>query len=134
MIKGKNIYESDTAIPPGETLSEVLSYQGMKQLDLATRVGMAEQTINGIIKGKKPITPETAVVKTNTKITVVAFLAILLSSAKLLKDDIIEININGKVIILNKSTYPLPINESQEFKALVFSNIPLVINVFKISP
>lgn len=51
---------SDLAIPPGETLAEELEMQGMTQKELAVRLGRPAQVINEIIKGKKAITPETA--------------------------------------------------------------------------
>lgn len=51
---------SDLAIPPGETLAEELEARGMSQKELAVRLGRPAQVINEIIKGKKAITPETA--------------------------------------------------------------------------
>lgn len=48
------------AIPPGETLEEALEALGMTQRELAQRTGRPTQIINGIIKGKHAITPETA--------------------------------------------------------------------------
>lgn len=65
MRKGKTKrrygFEPDYAIPPGETLQETIELLGMTQRDLALRTGMATKTINEIIKGKAPITPDTAV-------------------------------------------------------------------------
>ncbi len=65
MSKGKTKrrygFEPDYAIPPGETLQETIESLGMTQRDLAVRTGMAPKTINEIIKGKAPITPDTAV-------------------------------------------------------------------------
>ena len=57
--------ESDYAIPPGETLCELLEYYDMTQKDLAVRLGMAPKTINEIIKGKAPITSTTAIALEN---------------------------------------------------------------------
>ncbi len=54
-------FEPDYAIAPGETLHETIESLGMTQRDLALRTGMATKTINEIIKGKAPITPDTAV-------------------------------------------------------------------------
>ena len=54
-------FEPDYAVPPGETLQETIEALGMTQRDLATRTGMAPKTINQIIKGKAPITPDTAI-------------------------------------------------------------------------
>jgi HTH-type transcriptional regulator/antitoxin HigA len=49
------------AIPPGETLREYLDAKQMTQVDLAKRVGLTTKTINEIVKGKAPITAETAI-------------------------------------------------------------------------
>lgn len=61
MIKEKNKYFADIAIPPGETLLETIDSLDMSQADLARRMGMSRKTINEIIKGVAPITSETAV-------------------------------------------------------------------------
>jgi len=61
MIKEiKTGFIPDIAIPPGETLQEYLDSVGMTQVDLSKRTGLATKTLNEIIKGKAPITPETA--------------------------------------------------------------------------
>ena len=54
-------FEPDYAVAPGETLSETLESLGMSQRDLALRTGMSTKTINEIVKGKAPITPDTSV-------------------------------------------------------------------------
>lgn len=48
------------AIPPGESLVELLEAVGLSQADLAERTGRPKKTINEIAKGKAAITPETA--------------------------------------------------------------------------
>jgi len=53
-------YQSDLAIHPGEYLEEILEDIGMSQAELANRIGRPKQMINEIIKGKKSITPTTA--------------------------------------------------------------------------
>jgi len=55
-----NTYQSDLAIHPGEFLEETLEELGMSQAELAHRLGRPAQAINEIIKGKKSITPATA--------------------------------------------------------------------------
>ena len=50
----------DFATAPGETLLECIEALGMSQVDLATRTGLDEQTINLIIRGTAPITHQTA--------------------------------------------------------------------------
>ena len=52
---------SDLAIPPGEVLAEELDARGMTQRELAARLGRPPQVINEIIRGKKAITPDTAI-------------------------------------------------------------------------
>lgn len=49
------------AFTPGEYIQEELEERGWTQLDLAEILGRPPQAINEIIKGKKSITPETAV-------------------------------------------------------------------------
>ncbi|WP_194724100.1 helix-turn-helix domain-containing protein [Noviherbaspirillum malthae] len=48
------------AIPPGDSLIELLEALGLSQADLAERTGRPKKTINEIAKGKAAITPETA--------------------------------------------------------------------------
>ena len=47
-------------IPPGRILARELGARGWTQEDLSTIMGRFAQTINEIVKGKKRITPETA--------------------------------------------------------------------------
>lgn len=54
-------FSPDYAVPPGETLQETIDTLGMTQRDLALRTSMSSKTVNEIIKGKAPITPDTAV-------------------------------------------------------------------------
>ncbi len=53
-------YEPDYAVPPGETLAEVLEDRGMSQAELARRTGISAKHINMILKGSAAITPDTA--------------------------------------------------------------------------
>ena len=52
---------SDMPIPPGEVLEEEIEARGMTQKELAARLDKPAQAINEIIKGKKAITPDTAI-------------------------------------------------------------------------
>ena len=54
-------FAPDYAVAPGETLQEIIDALGMDQRDLARRCGLTPKTINLIIKGKAPITAETAI-------------------------------------------------------------------------
>ena len=51
---------SDLPIPPGEVLEEELDAVQMTQKELAARLARPPQAVNEIIRGKKAITPETA--------------------------------------------------------------------------
>lgn len=59
-IRTQNQYRPDYVSPPGATLLEALETIGMSQDELAERTGLSRKTVNGIIKGKVSITPETA--------------------------------------------------------------------------
>ena len=54
------VYSPDYAVPPGDTLLEVIESLGITQAELAERTGRPTKTINEIVKGKSAITPETA--------------------------------------------------------------------------
>lgn len=49
------------AIPPGDTLDELLAERQMSQSELARRMGRPFKTINEIVQGKAAIMPETAI-------------------------------------------------------------------------
>ncbi len=53
-------YKFPIPIHPGETLKDILESTGMTQKELSDRTGLHVKTINEIIKGKNPITSETA--------------------------------------------------------------------------
>jgi len=53
-------FDPDFAIPPGETLQEVMTSLDMSQKELAVRTGLTVQSIIRIFKGEQPITYETA--------------------------------------------------------------------------
>ncbi|MBF0381007.1 MAG: HigA family addiction module antidote protein [Magnetococcales bacterium] len=56
----KNQYLPDYLVTPGEVLDEYLEAYPMTQAQLAMRAGLAKKTINEIIKGKSPITTDSA--------------------------------------------------------------------------
>ncbi|MDI6686640.1 MAG: ImmA/IrrE family metallo-endopeptidase [Desulfobacterales bacterium] len=62
MLTAKKRYEfePDYAIPPGETLKEVMESLNMTQKELAIRTGLTVQSLNRIFKGEQPITYDTA--------------------------------------------------------------------------
>lgn len=47
--------------PPGDTIQETLDHIGMNQYELAERLGKNIKNVNQIIKGKEPITYDTAI-------------------------------------------------------------------------
>lgn len=53
-------YVPDYAVPPGDTLREVLEERGISQADLAVRIDLTEKTISQIINGVAPLSCETA--------------------------------------------------------------------------
>ena len=55
-----NQYLPDYLVTPGEVLKDYLENLGITQAELAARTGLTKKTINEIIKGKSPITHETA--------------------------------------------------------------------------
>jgi len=61
MINNLKGYKPDIAIHPGVTLEETIGALNMSQKELSERTGLTHKTINEIIKGKNPITPETAI-------------------------------------------------------------------------
>lgn len=61
VIKYKRHFEPDYAVPPGESLQEILEDLGMSQNELADRIGRSPKNVSDIINGKAPITPELAV-------------------------------------------------------------------------
>jgi addiction module HigA family antidote len=58
--KPAKTFSPDYAVPPGETVLEVIESLGITQSELAERTGRPKKTINEIINGKAAITPETA--------------------------------------------------------------------------
>jgi HTH-type transcriptional regulator/antitoxin HigA len=56
----ENEYQPDVVSAPGETLQEILDDRQMTQTELADRLGLTHKTVNEIIKGKAPISPESA--------------------------------------------------------------------------
>jgi HTH-type transcriptional regulator/antitoxin HigA len=56
----KYVFEPDYAVPPGQTLREVMESLGMSQSELAKRTDLTVQSLNRIFKGAQPITYESA--------------------------------------------------------------------------
>ena len=53
-------FDPDYAIPPGETLKELMESLEMSQKELSKRTGLTVQSLSRIIKGQQPITYDTA--------------------------------------------------------------------------
>lgn len=58
--KKQYLFEPDYAVPPGETLHEVMESFEMSQRELAKRLELTEQTLIRIFKGEQPISYATA--------------------------------------------------------------------------
>jgi HTH-type transcriptional regulator/antitoxin HigA len=58
--KKQYTFEPDYAVPPGETLQEVMESLDMTQKELAVRTSLTVQSLNRIFKGDQPITYESA--------------------------------------------------------------------------
>lgn len=56
-----NMFEPDYIIPPGETIVELLEHYNMTQKELSSRLELTPKTVNEIVKGKAPITFDTAI-------------------------------------------------------------------------
>lgn len=53
-------FHPDLVLPPGETIKESLEGLGMKQAELAKRMGVSEKYIIDLLSGTAPLTAETA--------------------------------------------------------------------------
>lgn len=60
-IDPKTSFQPDYAIPPGETLREIMDAQSMTIESLALRIGMDARSLHRIFSGLQPIVPETSV-------------------------------------------------------------------------
>lgn len=56
----ENQYLPDHVSPPGGSLDDILEERRISQAELAERTGLTTKTVNEIIKGKAPISPDTA--------------------------------------------------------------------------
>lgn len=59
-IDKKTSFQPDYAIPPGETLREIMDAQSMTIESLAKRIGMDVRSLHRIFSGSQPIVPETS--------------------------------------------------------------------------
>ena len=53
-------FAPDWVAVPGESVNDLLEERGWTQADLATRTGFTTKHVNLLLKGKAPITEETA--------------------------------------------------------------------------
>jgi HTH-type transcriptional regulator/antitoxin HigA len=53
--------DTDWAVPPGETLLELLEERGMSQRDLARRTGLSPKHVNKLLHGLVPLSADVAV-------------------------------------------------------------------------
>jgi len=59
-VTKKYEFDLDYAIPPGETLKELMESLEISQKELSKRTGLTVMSLNRIIKGKQPVTYDTA--------------------------------------------------------------------------
>ncbi|HNP17175.1 MAG TPA: HigA family addiction module antitoxin [Fulvivirga sp.] len=52
--------EKSLLSPPGDTIQETIDAMGMSQAELAERIGRPKEKLNDVIKGREPISTETA--------------------------------------------------------------------------
>lgn len=60
MSDGKQDYQPDIAVPPGETIREAMEARGMNQAELADRLKKTPQEMTAIMKGKQEVSPDVA--------------------------------------------------------------------------
>src|SRR5688500_15588336 len=56
----KPSFAPDYAVPPGDTLSDLLEEGDMTQTELAKRLGVSLKHVNQVVKGVAPISPDLA--------------------------------------------------------------------------
>jgi HTH-type transcriptional regulator/antitoxin HigA len=64
MTTGQKLYppgDTDYAVPPGETLRELLEEQGLSQRDLARRADLSPKHVNKLLQGLVPLSADVAV-------------------------------------------------------------------------
>ena len=64
MTTGEKLYplgDTDYAVPPGETLRELLEEQGLSQRDLARRADLSPKHVNRLLQGLVPLSADVAV-------------------------------------------------------------------------
>jgi HTH-type transcriptional regulator/antitoxin HigA len=54
-------FAPDVAIPPGETIAEILQERGVTQSDFALMLGRTEKNVSQLVNGKAPVSPELAI-------------------------------------------------------------------------
>jgi HTH-type transcriptional regulator/antitoxin HigA len=53
-------YQPSSVSPPGDTIAELLEERGVRQAELAVRMGVTPKFVNEVVSGKASITPATA--------------------------------------------------------------------------
>jgi addiction module HigA family antidote len=56
-----NEYRPTSASPPGHTIADLIEERGIKQVELAARMGVTPKFVNELIAGKASISPATAI-------------------------------------------------------------------------
>jgi HTH-type transcriptional regulator/antitoxin HigA len=56
----RNEYRPSVVFPPGDTLLETLKAMGMSQAEFAADMWVTEKHVSSVVKGKSPISEDTA--------------------------------------------------------------------------
>lgn len=59
-MKSHNSFDPDYAVSPGETLADLLEERDMTQNELADKLGISLEKMNGVVDGEVALTPEIA--------------------------------------------------------------------------
>lgn len=60
MTKQTPIFKPDWVSPPGDTIMDLLEEKGLSQTELAQRLGMSEEHLRQLVKGRQPLTDDIA--------------------------------------------------------------------------
>ena len=60
MTEKELLFEPDWLSPPGDTIADVLEERGWSQVEFAQRIGYTPKHVNQLLRGKAPISEDTA--------------------------------------------------------------------------
>jgi len=107
--------------PPGDTLLTILEERSISQVDLALRMNKHKKTINEIIKGIAPITPDTAIELERTLGVPSEF---WIEREKRFRLQLAEINEAEKLLKDKEWIKSFPLSEMKKLGMIEFDNDP----------